>query len=282
MGDTGINRGVYVTPSGEPVSPLPRLIGFVVFMILLVVVGVAAYKLLPALMASDTSKPTEEVKRLRAQVAELQQRLDTLEKRRRAPNEPPETEKAKLAAPAPQVVTRTVYRVTPATAEVTKPPLQKTAGPDPKVTNLERGLGSLQTDVAANREALQATTDRLSDIVGAVGTQQREIDQNRDALEDLRAKNSRNFLPFDVRRGMDRQAVGPIALLLKGADEKNQRYTVRVLVNDRWLEIKDLSLYEAVNLYLAGISTPLELVATRIRKNEVSGFLGVPQTKVKP
>ena len=133
---------------------------------------------------------------------------------------------------------------------------------------------------SAARESWQATTDRLADVVGAVGSQEGEINQTRDELNQLLAQTRRSALQFELTRGAGRQSVGPVELLLKGSDPRSQRYTVCVYVNNKCIELKDRVLDEVVVFVLARGTPPLELVATRISRDEIVGYLEIPTEKV--
>jgi len=70
-----------------------------------------------------------------------------------------------------------------------------------------------------------------------------------------------------------------VSLQFRGVDAKKRRYTVRVFVDDQWVEVKDRALLEVVQLSVSDVNTPIKIVATQIRRNEVVGYLAVPKKK---
>ncbi len=67
---------------------------------------------------------------------------------------------------------------------------------------------------------------------------------------------------------------------MKNTDPKAQRYTVCVYVDSKCIELKNRVLDEVVVFVLARGTTPLELVATRISRDEIVGYLEVPTEKL--
>jgi hypothetical protein len=130
--------------------------------------------------------------------------------------------------------------------------------------------------VEANHEAWQAATNRLADVVGVVGTQQGEIAATRDALNQLLTQTRRHAVSFELERGNNRLPVGPVTLQFKSADVKNQRYTLCVVFDQKCIELKDRALNEVVVFVVAKSSPPLELVATKIIRDEIVGYVEIP------
>src|SRR4029077_11655831 len=98
---------------------------------------------------------------------------------------------------------------------------------------------AIQSELNANHQAWQATTDRLADVVGVVGQQQNELTETREAVNQLLSQSRRQALPFELQRGNNRMPVGPVTLQLKAVDLKGQRYSVCVYFEDRCIELKD-------------------------------------------
>jgi len=113
-----------------------------------------------------------------------------------------------------------------------------------------------------------------------LGSQRREIASTQAALGEIQRSFERTYLPFELRRSFGRQQVGPIWLDLRSVDRKAQRFTMRLFVDDRWVEMKDRVLGERLEFYVRGFSNPLELVISEIRQDQVSGQLGVPSQEL--
>jgi uncharacterized membrane protein YdfJ with MMPL/SSD domain len=131
--------------------------------------------------------------------------------------------------------------------------------------------------VAANREAWEATTNRLADVVGVVGTQQGEISATRETVNQLLAQTKRQAVSFEVSRHNEPFPVGPVMLQFKTADTKGQHYTLCVFFNSqKCIELRDHALNEVVVFVVAKDQPPLELVATKINRDQVAGYLEIP------
>jgi len=73
--------------------------------------------------------------------------------------------------------------------------------------------------------------------------------------------------------------VGPVALQLKSADSKNQHYTVCVYFDRKCVELKNRALNEVVVLLVTKDGAPLELVATKIQRDQIVGYLQISSEK---
>ena len=140
----------------------------------------------------------------------------------------------------------------------------------------------MQNDTKANREAWSATTDRLADVAGEVGTQRVEILRNRDEVDQLLARSERTAIPFELLRGSSPQSFGNLSLGLKASNAKNHHYTMCVYVQGSCIELRDRSLYEVVQFSPSRGTPPLMVIATKVAKDRILGFLEVPKEATTP
>ena len=63
---------------------------------------------------------------------------------------------------------------------------------------------------------------------------------------------------------------------LTATSVKNQHYNIRLIVDDKSVELKDRALNEVVQFYTSQSKYPLKLIVSQINKGEVSGTLAVP------
>jgi hypothetical protein len=92
----------------------------------------------------------------------------------------------------------------------------------------------------------------------------------------LLSQTRRQALSFELQRGNSQMPVGPVSLQLKNVDLKGQRYSVCVYFQDRCIELKDRVLNEVVVFVVSKNGNPLELVATKILRDQIVGYLQVP------
>jgi|SRR5437016_2071867 len=282
MSGIEFDRQVFTTPMDTPRKPVPQAFGMVLLVLALGLAGFVGYKIFTqASQNSALASAKAQVDQLQQQLADSQKRLEDMEKHRRAV-------KVEPAAPAVAVPTavktapaRPVYRVVAASA---LPPQPKPAAPVPTVVSAPAPADNakteaMQSELTANHDAWQATTDRLADVVGVVGQQQNELSETRETVNQLLAQTRRQALSFELMRGTNRMPVGPVTLQLKSVDSKAQRYSVCVYVEDRCIELKDRVLNEVVVFVVSKGSAPLELVATKVLRDQIVGYLEVPTAK---
>jgi hypothetical protein len=277
MAGIDFDRQVFVPPADQVHKPPSRIIGVVILAVAILGIGFVGYKLLSDPSLGGASADANNLQQMQQQLADMKERLDQIEKRHRGAPLESTVAASKPSPAASETSTRSkpAYQISAASAlspqrnpnPISQPPAARTAP-----------AGAAND--AADRESWQATTDRLADVVGAVGSQEGEINQTRDELNQLLAQTRRSALQFELTRGTGRQSVGPVQLLLKGSDPRSQRYTVCVYVNNKCVELKDRVLDEVVVFVLARGTPPLELVATKISRDEIVGYLEVPTDKV--
>jgi Tfp pilus assembly protein PilE len=176
---------------------------------------------------------------------------------------------------------RPAYRISGSPAP--QPTRPAAAAPDTataqKLAGIQQGLGALQNDATSNREAWQATTDKLADVAGQVGVQSVQILRNQDEVNQLLVRTERVAIPFELLHGADPQLIGPVHLGLKSTNQKTQRYTLCVYVQTSCLELKDKAVYEVAQFAISRDSAPLEVIATKISKDGILGYLEIPREK---
>jgi hypothetical protein len=273
MAGIDFDRQVFVPPAEQAVKQPSRIMGVVILAIAIAGIGFVGYKLLSDTSLNGISAEANSLQQIQQQLADMKERVDQLEKRHRsaAPESAVATPKSSPATSGATTHSRPAYQISAASS------LSPQRNPNPATQPPATRPPAPAND--AERESWQATTDRLGDVVGAVGSQEQEITQTRDELNQLLSQTRRTALQFELTRGTGRQSVGPVELLLKGSDPRSQRYTVCVYVSNKCIELKDRVLDEVVVFVLARGTPPLELVATKISRDEIVGYLEVPADK---
>ena len=285
MAGIEFDRQVFASPETPRKAP-PKLLGMVLLVLALALAGIVGYKVFTQVTGGSSAAANAQVEHLQQQLADSQKRVDELEKHHKA---------AKVQTPPviaestakPSTPARPVYRIASASL---LPPQQKPAPkPAPAVVPAPVTVAAaalpnpntvaMQSELAANHEAWQATTDRLADVVGAVGQQQNELSETRETVNQLVSQTRREALAFELQRGNNRMPVGPVTLQLKSVDPKSRRYSVCVYVDDRCIELKDRVLNEVVVFVVSKDTAPLELVATKVLHDQIVGYLEVPVRK---
>lgn len=279
MAGIDFDRQAFVPSTAPQGKNLVQLIVALVVVAALVLIAFVGYKVfLVNAQNNETAAANAQVQELQQQVTEMQKRIDTLEKHRKGAETSPAPLPLAAGAPATPQPTKTVYRIAAASAQ----PAQ-TKSSDASASHVETAAPApmaspeIVGEVAANREAWEATTNRLADVVGVVGTQQGEISATRETLNQLLAQTRRQAVSFEVSRHNEPTPVGPVTLQFKTADAKGQYYTLCVFFNSqKCIELRDRALNEVVVFVVAKDQPPLELVATKINHDQIVGYLEVP------
>jgi hypothetical protein len=251
-------------------SALP-VIGLLIVALAIGGAGYISYKLIVSAPSAPT--PAEDVQvldQMRQQIAKFDERIEELEKYRKSVARETRAVPQKPEISGPVRPTGPGYQLNAQSALASQSTSRDSSG------SVSRKVAAFAAETAANREAWQATTNRLADVVGVVGSQQGELSETREAVSRILAKTVRNALPFELRRGAVREPVGPLSLVLKHADVKSQRYTVCVYLKDQCLELKNRTVNEVVSFVMSDSSVPVELVATKVLHDQIVGYLAVP------
>jgi prefoldin subunit 5 len=282
MAGIEFDRQVFAPATETPRKAPPQLLGMVLLILALGLAGIVGYKVFTQVSQShSTAAANAHVEELQQQLASSQKRVEELEKHHKSGK----AQTPVLTAEAPAVVknpapARTIYRIAAASAlPPQRPVVAPVTIPAPAAAVPNPNTAAIQSELAANHQAWQATTDRLADVVGTVGQQQNELSETRETVNQLVSQTRREALAFELQRGNNRMPVGPVMLQLKSVDHKSQRYSVCVYVQDRCIELKDRVLNEVVGFVVSKNSEPLELVATKILRDQIVGYLQVPAAK---
>jgi hypothetical protein len=285
MEELKFNRQPFVTVQDQERGiAFPRLLGTLVLAAALVAVAFLGYKLVSEYAGTSTAAP-QGLEQVQEQLAGMEKRIDQLEQRHRAlaanPKAPSETAASAVPVSEPSKERR-AYKIT--SASVLPPKAEASSHlasmhPNGSAHNPTAQLAqSASAESSADKnEAWQATADRLSDVVGVVGTQQGEISKTREELNKLLTQTRRKAMPFELRRGAGPEPVGPVSLVLKNSDVKNLRYTVCVAIGSQCVELKNRAVNEVVVFVLSDNSAPMELVATKVLHDQIVGYLEVPE-----
>ena len=285
MGGSEFDRKSYMNSEvpRPPVHVQDRLT-YVIAVVAILGAGYAAYKIIGSSATPAVSADSAELTRTAAKLDEIEHRLDAMEQQIKAPKPAGpallgKAEPARTAAPVASAPSAPL-RVRVSAPENSQPEPSAPQQPAPDVNALreegEQAISSLRSDVTATQQQWAATTDRLGNVVGELNSQHQEIERNQEGLAQLAGHFERDSVPFTLRKDGNKQQVGPVRLLLESTDIKNSRYTMRLFFQDKWIELKDRALNEAIQFYEPSGEIALELMVFRIAKEAVVGRIALP------
>jgi hypothetical protein len=284
MADINIDRQMLVSSGQQGPGPGVRAAGLVAFIVVIAVLGFLGFKLASSSSVFGPSvQANSNLDQIQQQLDDINKRLDDLETHHRAtvtvPAKAPEktdpVDSAKTSHPShPAYSVSSASKMRPEVNPAPRPSADALPG-----ATTQPAVAALNEAAVANHEAWEATTDRLADVVGVVGSQQGQISQTQDQVNQLVAQTRRTATQFELRRGTNAQPVGPVSMVLKDSDLKRQRYTVCVYVSTQCIELKDRAVDEVVVFALSHDRTPLELIATKVTRDGIVGYLEIPTSK---
>jgi uncharacterized caspase-like protein len=125
--------------------------------------------------------------------------------------------------------------------------------------------------------------------IGNLGLQRFPIATNASELAALKAdsNSNRTYIEFTLSkirvgpvptvRPPEPQQVADIGLVLVSADPKRNRFTLRVICDDKTTEKRDRTINEPVQFFTLRSHEPYELVINEVKKDSVTGYLSRPK-----
>lgn len=150
-----------------------------------------------------------------------------------------------------------------------------------KLTEINGEVGNVKTEVASTRSELDKTVSELRRATGDLGVLSGLIATNSKELEALKELGERDYYQFSLSKKQAQQRVGDIAVSLKKADPKRNRFTIELVADDKRVEKKDRNVNEPVQFYvLSKARQPYELVVNEVKKDQIVGYISVPKLKL--
>jgi uncharacterized membrane-anchored protein YhcB (DUF1043 family) len=148
------------------------------------------------------------------------------------------------------------------------------------VGSLSSDVTGVKQEVSLTKQDLASTRSELQRVIGDLGVQSGLVAHNRDDLAELRLRGERDYFEFDLRKSSRPQKyVNGVALQLKNADMKRQKYTVDLISDDRTIQKKDKNTNEPVQFYQQGNRVPTEIVVNQIYKDRIVGYISMPKQR---
>jgi hypothetical protein len=139
-------------------------------------------------------------------------------------------------------------------------------------------LNGARKDIAETRADLESTKVKLDHAVGDLDGQSSLIARTREDLEELRHRGDRSYYEFTLYKGQQPIRLSTVALQLKKADRKKNKFTLDVIADDRVIEKKDRGAAEPLQFYIGRNRTLYEVVVFTVEKNKVTGYLSTPKS----
>ena len=149
----------------------------------------------------------------------------------------------------------------------------------------DRRLEQLQDQVARQQKEIETAQQNLerarTDLANNLSSTRDDLDvsmaRSHDELAALEKKGKRNYYEFDLTKSRQFKRVGSISLSLRKVNTRHDYFDLVMVVDDFKLERKHVNLYEPVLVYPSDSRQPIELVANRIDKEGIHGYVSEPR-----
>jgi hypothetical protein len=148
-----------------------------------------------------------------------------------------------------------------------------------RIGEVSTEVGTVKSDLGAARTELETTIANLKRVTGDLSEHGSLIATNSTELQALKALGERNYFEFRLGKTKEPQRVGDIAVVLKRADMKKNRYTIELLVDDKRVEKKDKTINEPVQFLTMKARQPYEIVVNEVKKDQIAGYLATPKVQ---
>lgn len=150
------------------------------------------------------------------------------------------------------------------------------------VSGVKTDVGGVKTDLNTTKTQLRETQAQLQSMKGDLGIQSGLIATNAKELDVLKHMGDRRYYEFTLAKH-HRQAVSTVALELRKADPRHNRFTLVVFSDDKQILKKDRSLDEPIQFFTGRNHLLYELVVNNIpNKNEIQGYIATPNNAPVP
>lgn len=167
-----------------------------------------------------------------------------------------------------QVMTSQISEVKQATSEAAT-----------KIGEVSTDVTNVRSEVAATKSELDKTVAEMKRMNGDMGVMSGLIATNGKELTALKNLGDRNYFEFKLGKTKAPQKVGDVAILLKRADPKRNKFTIELVADDKRVEKKDKNLNEPVQFYVSKARQPYELVVNQVGKDLITGYLATPKVQ---
>jgi chromosome segregation ATPase len=135
------------------------------------------------------------------------------------------------------------------------------------VKTVDTKVGGVATDLASTKEDLKMARSEMGTLIA----------RNHDEIDQLRRLGEREYVEFTVDGKNKPTKVGNVTVELKNVNEKNNRFSLLMTVEDKRFEKKNRAMNEPVFFYTSGARFPEEMVINKVGKNTVSGYVSIPK-----
>jgi hypothetical protein len=141
----------------------------------------------------------------------------------------------------------------------------------------------------ASNDDVQAVSGQVADVRNDLISTDRGLQRVRGevgalfvgghlAVDALLWLGERDYIQFTIGAKNQPQRVGDITIELKGTNPKKNQFSLALVVDDKRTDRRNITINEPIFFYSHDTRRPVEIVINHVKKNKVTGYLGVPKT----
>jgi len=200
-----------------------------------------------------------ELQQTRAQVGQLNTKVDELAARPQVVVPPP--------MPEPVVARNPVTPRGPSESQRLKKMQSQLDRQDNAIDQQGKAIADTQSQLDVTKGDLSNTRTELSGSIA----------RTHDELVVLQKKGERNYYEFDVAKSKSFQHEGPLGVRLRKANSKRQYADLDLIVEDQTVTQKHVNLYQPAMFFTPDSPQPAELVINSISKDRIHGYVSAPK-----
>lgn len=156
-----------------------------------------------------------------------------------------------------------------------------------RIGEVSAEVGTVKSQVAASRLAMDRTVTALRRVNGELGVQSGLIATNHHELDALKTVGEKNYFEFNLARTKQPVKIADVAILLKKVDAKRSQFTMEILNGNKRMEKRERTLNEPLQFYVSKVKGPYEkvedelyeVVVNEVKRDRVIGYLSTPRSR---
>jgi chromosome segregation ATPase len=148
-----------------------------------------------------------------------------------------------------------------------------------QIANVSSDVGNVKTDVQNTKTQLEQTVANLKRATGELDSHASLIATNGKELQALKDLGERNYSEFTITKAKKPTRVSDVMLEVRKVDQKRNRFTIAITVDDKTVEKKDRTINEPIQFYTSKARQPDEIVVNALKKDTIVGYLATPKVQ---
>ena len=148
-----------------------------------------------------------------------------------------------------------------------------------KADEISRRVQQANSNIADLRDVSSRNRHDIQSQESSIGQLQSQVATTEEQLWGLKNKVERAYYPFEISERSGFMKTLDVALRLRAADFRKQRYDLDIFAGRKRIRKKKHPINEPIYFYVDGFQQPYEILVNRVEKTYVVGHLSVPKSR---